>query len=366
MKKTPVVFLLLILFIADVLALSGCSSTRGGTATVFVDYAYHYENLQELASAADLIIAGTIMDSGEIKRDAATSSLRMTRFVLRPHKVLKGIPGPDGPQIIVSQTGAAGWGAEDGNPLFYEGEECFLFLKYDENSGVYYLMHPDGRFRIEDGKVSSLNFVLPTGQARPPQDLIFWQVELDEFVRRVEEALAVVPIDIPEEDPIIQIDLSRTMMGSGFELSIYEDGEVIYIKSWNLRLPVSLNPPTRSWRTGEIAETTFAELETLFQTEEYGLLKEKYYSSMEGGNATVIKAVTTGDMWCHIRFDYAGIQEDIYVSRYTTPDKDETYPGMPYPLNDLYALLRDIGENRTEEVHREIIAQTINYEFPDQ
>ncbi len=190
---------LLVLMVVVLLVQAGCSQENSPpdfnedtSGTIFVDYIKSYENLGGLAADADLIAVGTINRTVEVVPDEATGDTGeptartyLTRSAFRIKKVVKGSAKSE---IIISQMGAVGWLEENGNPVFKPGESYFLFLR-DGKDGMYYLLHPLGRFKISDGDVNSMNYVLPTGQSRPPLDLMFWKIDLEDFISRVIEEM---------------------------------------------------------------------------------------------------------------------------------------------------------------------------------
>jgi hypothetical protein len=195
MKNRLTAALLLLLVIAALLTQVSCSResnlpdfSGNTTGTIYVDYVKSYDSLGELAADADLIAVGTIDRTIEVVPDEATGETGdprartyLTRSAFRVERVIKGIAIWE---IVISQMGARGWAEENGNPVFEPGERCFLFLR-NGNDGMYHLVNPVGRFSIKDGNVYSMNYVLPTGQSRPPQGLKFWKIDLDEFIGRV-------------------------------------------------------------------------------------------------------------------------------------------------------------------------------------
>jgi hypothetical protein len=199
MKKLIMLDLAMVLVMTVLLVQAGCSHESslpdfsGNTSgTIFVDYIKNYENLGELAADADLIAIGTIDRTVEVVADEATGDTGdprartyLTRSALRIEKLVKGNTDSE---IIISQMGAIGWAEEVGNPIFRPGEKYFLFLR-DGGDGMYYLLHPLGRYKITDGNVYSMNHVLPTGQSRPPLDLMFWKINLEDFISRVNEEM---------------------------------------------------------------------------------------------------------------------------------------------------------------------------------
>ena len=192
MKKPITVAVLTVLVVAGLLTQAACSRdssppdfSGNTTGIIHVDYIKSYKSIGELATDADLIAVGTIDRTIEVVPDEATRDPRAqtysTRSAFQVERVVKG--SADG-EIVLSQIGAIGWAEEVGNPIFRPGERCFLFLR-DSPEGIYYLVNPLGRFKITDGNVYSMNYVLPTGQSRPPLGLMFWKIDLEEFIGRV-------------------------------------------------------------------------------------------------------------------------------------------------------------------------------------
>ena len=199
MKKPFIIALLTVLVVSALLTQAGCSResslpdfSGNTTGVIHVDYIKYYENIEELAADADLIAVGTIDQTIEVVPDEATGDTGdprartyLTRSSFRVERVIKGSAAEE---IVISQMGAIGWAEEYGNPIFEPGENCFLFLR-DSPEGIYYLINPLGRYRINEGNVYSMNYILPTGQSRLPQDLKFWKIDLEEFIGRVTEEI---------------------------------------------------------------------------------------------------------------------------------------------------------------------------------
>lgn len=354
--------------------LSGCNhessrennsinTTGNVTGIIHVGYARGYENLGEMAEDADLIVAGTIDRIIEVVPDKATkdkedpmSRMWITRLAFR---VERSVKGDFTDEIIIAQLGALGWAEEYGNPIFEPWERCFLFLREGED-GIYYLFYPDGRFRIEDDKVSSMNFVLPTGQARPPVNLTFWRVDLDEFIFRVIEAVKS-GIVIPYEEPVILMDLSWVMGGRNDELSIYEDGTVVFIKQWRLRLPLPDRPPMKAWRVGKIGTEDVENLSDFLDSIGFNDLEE-YTQAPEPGAESGI----TSDLYVTVSAQDGEIDNSVTAFGFFTPESDNAYKKLPYPIDEIYKKLIKIAEEETKEACREEIERNIIFEYPDE
>jgi len=159
-------------------------------------------------------------------------------------------------------------------------------------------------------------------------------------------------IDIPEGTPVISEKLDYIMRGEFSYLYIYEDGSVIYIEEKGLRLPSPGHPPTRTWKTGKLQLEELNSLLEFVKNSGFEKLDEYYQfpgKPIEGGGFTM------GDMGFTITIDYGNLNKTVTAFGYLTPDQGKTYPDMPYPLNEIYKKLKDIAENKTEEVYRESI-----------
>ena len=158
-------------------------------------------------------------------------------------------------------------------------------------------------------------------------------------------------IDIPEGTPVIVMDITYTMRGEASYLGIFEDGAVIYIEDENLRMPTQENPPTRTWKTSRLQEEELSELIEFFTSSQFAEMDADYsfpgVTNADGG--------VTSDMICAISINHGDLHKTVTAFGYLTPDRDMTYPDMPYPLNEIYKRLKDIAENRTEEVYLESI-----------
>ena len=369
MKRISFLTVIISVLTAVSLLLSGCgdensqeNNTANVTGTIFVDYVKSYENLGELAKDADLIAYGTI-DRTETVPDESTrdgedprTQLRNTRATLR---VEKSIKGDFTDEIIIIQTGAAGWLQEMGNPVFTSGERCFLFLRGGED-GIYGLLHPDGRFRIENDKVSSMNFVLPTGQARPPLDLTFWRIDLDKFITRIIEAVKS-DIVIPDEEPVISINLLRVMGGRNDDLSIYEDGTVVFTKQWGLRHPMPDHPPMKAWRLGKIGAE---DVEDLFE-----ILESINFNGLEAHDRASDPHLGSGrmsDLRVTISANNGYIDNKVFSLAYSSEENRSQYKVYPLILNEVFEPLMRIAEEETKETYREEIERDIVYEYPDE
>jgi hypothetical protein len=158
-------------------------------------------------------------------------------------------------------------------------------------------------------------------------------------------------IDIPEEPPVIYEQLDYIMRGEFKYLYIYGDGSIIYIEEKGLRLPMPGHPATRTWGTGEFTPEQLDSLVAYFQSSGFDKLEEHYLFPGEPGEGG---SMTRGDMDFTISIYSKNLSKTVTASGYLTPDKGETYPDMPSPLNEIYQRLRAIAME-TEEVYSESI-----------
>ncbi|HEY96461.1 MAG TPA: hypothetical protein G4O15_16160 [Dehalococcoidia bacterium] len=60
-------------------------------------------------------------------------------------------------------------------------------------------------------------------------------------------------VKIPEEEPVVLVDFNNPENGTFSQLSIYEDGTVIYVEDSELEMPVQQGDEyIRTWRTGRL------------------------------------------------------------------------------------------------------------------
>jgi len=171
-------------------------------------------------------------------------------------------------------------------------------------------------------------------------------------------------VAIPEGTPIIVEQLDFVMRGRFDRLYIYEDGRVVYTQDINLRMPGPATSPTRIWRTGQVNEDEFQQIREILLSGQFTSL-EAYYQfpgePIEGGGFSM------GDMTFTLQADFGDVNKSVSALGYLSPDGGLTYPGMPHPLNYLYAKLDTIVREDTIEVARQRIdreSSTANAEPP--
>jgi hypothetical protein len=129
-------------------------------------WARGYSSIDELVSDSfvDLIAVGEIDRVIGVTRNKAAENSRgpvyvyFTDFSFRIDSVLKGA---DTKEVLIHQTGAVGEGEIDQDPLFKPGERYVLFLHEYEPGKYFVTAGPQGRYRIIDDKVYSMNHMLP-------------------------------------------------------------------------------------------------------------------------------------------------------------------------------------------------------------
>ena len=360
MKGISFLTILITLSIVISLLLSGCGhesnlQESNEVSGVSIDYISGYQiGFGDLADAADLIALGTITGTVEVVPHETLEQVWQTKSAFHVEKSFKGDYSDE---IIIIQTGAVGKGEDPDNPVFEAGERCFLFLSKGKDD-IYRLVDPHGRFRIEEGRVSSLNYVLTREESQPPDDLQFRKADMNVFISLVIEAIKS-GYTIPDEEPVIVMDLFWMMSGIHDVLSIYKDGTTIYIKQWGLRRANPDNPAIRVWRVGKITTKT---VENLFDyLDSVGLNDlEKYPEPLDPNTQSGVSS----DLLATLSANNGDIDNKVIAEGYFTPESDNPYQKLPYPIDEIYTKLITIAEEETKEAYREEIERDISYEDP--
>ena len=159
-------------------------------------------------------------------------------------------------------------------------------------------------------------------------------------------------IEIPEGKPVIVMDISFRMGGEQSQLAIYKNGTVIYHEDKGLRPPPPPeHPPTRTWKTGKLEEEELIGLIDFFKSSKFDELDDAYYQYPDPSSESGV----ISDMDCTVSISSGNFSNTVKTFGYFPPDSNLLYPGLPYPLNEIYKKLKDIAENKTEEVYRESI-----------
>lgn len=164
-------------------------------------------------------------------------------------------------------------------------------------------------------------------------------------------------INLPQGTPVISEKLEYIMGGECDYLCIYPDGSITYIEEKGLRMPFP-DPPTRTWKTGKLQPEQLDSLLEFVKNSGFEKLDEYYQfpgKPMEPIEGAPSGGFTMGGGSFTFSISYGELQKTVTAFGYLTPDHGETYPDMPYPLNEIYKKLRAVIENQTEEVYRESI-----------
>ena len=164
---------------------------------------------------------------------------------------------------------------------------------------------------------------------------------------------------IPDSPPVISANISHVMSGEFNFLSIYEDGEIIYIEEKGLREPSPEYPPTRTWRTGQLQEEELNSLLEFIKESGFEELEDGYEFPGEPIESGGLTGISYGDMSYSVAVNYGDLHKKVGAGLYPSPDKGMTYPDMPYPMNELHKVLWQIAEYRTAAVAWEYIESSL-------
>jgi hypothetical protein len=168
---------------------------------------------------------------------------------------------------------------------------------------------------------------------------------------------STLEINIPAGKPVLSEELDYVMRGQFDYLFIWENGDVLYIEETGLRIPTKENPPSRIWKKGKLQPADLTALLEYLKGSSLDKL-DTYYpfagKPLEPIDGLPEGGFTTGDMGFSVSVDYGGLNKTVTAFGYLTPDNGETYPDMPYPLNEIYTKLRALSSS-TQEVTREKI-----------
>jgi hypothetical protein len=167
---------------------------------------------------------------------------------------------------------------------------------------------------------------------------------------------APITVKLPETPPMIFEKLEYIMRGEFDSLYIYSDGSIIYIEEKGLRMPMPDHPPTRTWKLGKLNEEELVSLINLFQSSQFTALVDYYQYPGKPTGPTPSSEFIMGDGSFTFSINYAGFQKEVVANDFLPPDHGETYPDMPFPLNDIYVKLRDVILNHTKEISTETLS----------
>lgn len=148
-----------------------------------------------------------------------------------------------------------------------------------------------------------------------------------------------VTINVPQGNPVIYEQVRYLMGGVNHELWVYDDGSILYIEENGLRVPSPEHPATRTWSTGNFTVEQVNNLLAYFENSGLDELDEHYQFPE--------KPAESGDVYSDMSFTIIvnsdNLSKKVTTFGYLSPDKGETYPDMPSPLNDIYGRLRTIA-----------------------
>ena len=150
---------------------------------------------------------------------------------------------------------------------------------------------------------------------------------------------------IPAGQPVISAESYWHMAGHKGRLFVYENGDLIYIEDTGLRIPTPDRPAVRTWSTGHLSTGQLDGLLSLVRSNEFAALNDSY--TYDGNPSS--------DLWYTLVVSLPDLAKGVKADSYLSPDGGETYPGMPHPLDEIYAALRDIAANRVKVVATEKI-----------
>lgn len=146
--------------------------------------------------------------------------------------------------------------------------------------------------------------------------------------------------DIPTSPAIVSAEAYWHMSGYRERIIVYQDGEVRCVIDRGLRIPTAEHPAVRTWKVGSLSNSDLQALSALVDNPDFATLESEYYYS---GNPS-------SDLWLTVVVDTGTSTKAVTARSFMSPDGGKTYPGMPYPMDDIYARLHDIAENRTVQV----------------
>jgi hypothetical protein len=131
----------------------------------------------------------------------------------------------------------------------------------------------------------------------------------------------------PDSPPVISANISHVMSGEFNSLSIYGDGEIIYIKEEGLRMRLHSPeyPPTRTWRTGQLQEEELDSLLDFIKKSGFEGLEDRYKFPGEPIESNGLSGFREGDMFYTVAVNYGDLHKKVGASSYLTPDEGMTY-----------------------------------------
>ena len=171
-------------------------------------------------------------------------------------------------------------------------------------------------------------------------------------------------IEIPEGDPLVLMDINNPEAGTLSQLSIYEDGAVLYVEDSGLEMPVQQGDKyTRTWRTGTLdsgeIEDFFSVLDSFYFFESGGPVIFTRSDMMEEDVPKEEPEPTGPSLYPGGPVEYIRIFADnghkentIVVIGYVSTGAavmQALHDEPDFSFKHIYAELADIIENNTEE-----------------
>lgn len=122
----------------------GCHPVFGCQGISHVVWAEHYETLEQMFDAADLVVRASVLSSafdGYVGRGQA--AVPITQVILRIEETFKGTSRP---VIVLEQTRGPGLELRE-DPGYVSGDEYLLYLRQVDNR-EFRTVNPDGRIRM--------------------------------------------------------------------------------------------------------------------------------------------------------------------------------------------------------------------------
>ncbi len=141
-------------------------------------------------------------------------------------------------------------------------------------------------------------------------------------------------------NPVVMMRILYTMRGESSYFGIYEDGFVYFVEETGLRPTMQT---TEIWKAGRISKEELDSLADFMRGSRF-MEMEDHYS---------LSTIPCTDLDLRIQVYYQDINKFVTAQGYFSPDDGKTIPDMPYPLNEIYKRLKDIADNKTDEVTRE-------------
>ena len=125
-------------------------------------------------------------------------------------------------------------------------------------------------------------------------------------------------------------------------------GTTLYIKQWGLRMPNPDNPAIRVWRVGKITTKTVENLFCYLDSIGFNDLK-KHTQPLDPSTQSGVSS----DLYAAIYVSYGDIDNAVLTEGYFTPESDNPYKKLPYPIDEFYTKLITIAEEETKEAYHE-------------